>query len=140
MPSRSADRLAALARPRGTFAMLALDQRESLRAMLVAARAEATDEALSRFKVQAVRSLTPFASAVLLDVAYGLTAVRGAKAIAPGCGLIVAADTLQQQRGGAVEDTDVDEAVLADDKIAAGGRPRKPARSLRPGPRRRKRP
>ena len=99
--------------------MLALDQRESLRAMLVAARAEATDEALSRFKVQAVRSLTPFASAVLLDVAYGLTAVRGAKAIAPGCGLIVAADMLQQQRGGAVEDTDVDEAVLADDKIAA---------------------
>src|SRR2546423_10190673 len=85
MPSRSADRLAALARPRGTFAMLALDQRESLRAMLVAARAEATDEALSRFKVQAVRSLTPFASAVLLDLPYRLTAVRGAQAIAPRC-------------------------------------------------------
>src|SRR2546423_15623773 len=103
MPSRSADRLAALARPRGTFAMLALDQRESLRAMLVAARAEATDEALSRFKVQAARSLTPFASAVLRDATYGLTAARGAQAIAPRCGRILAPGTLQQPAGRALE-------------------------------------
>src|SRR2546423_15591647 len=108
MPSRSADRLAALARPRGTFAMLALDQRESLRAMLVAARAEATDEALSRFKVQAVRSLTPFASAVLPDVAHGLTAGRGAKAIAPRCRLIAASGMAQPERAGARRGPDVD--------------------------------
>jgi sulfofructosephosphate aldolase len=118
MRSSGGDRLKKLARPRGTFAMLALDQRESLRTMLAAAGAESSDAALSRFKVEAARALTPHASAVLLDVAYGLAAVRAEHAIARGCGLIVAADTLQQQPGKAVEDTGVDEAVLADDRVA----------------------
>jgi sulfofructosephosphate aldolase len=118
MRSPVGDRLKKLARPRGTFAMLALDQRESLRTLLAEADAESTDDALTRFKVQAARSLTPHASAVLLDVDYGLAPVLAGKGIARGCGLIVAADTLDQQRGAAVEDTGVDEGVLADDRIA----------------------
>jgi sulfofructosephosphate aldolase len=118
MPSPVADRLAALARPSGAFAMLALDQRESLRAMLAAAHADTTDAALSRFKVDAARTLTPHASAVLVDVAYGLAAIHSARVVAHGCGLIVAADRLTQQPGGVVEDTRVDDAVLADDGIA----------------------
>jgi sulfofructosephosphate aldolase len=118
MRSPVGDRLKKLARPRGTFAMLALDQRESLRTLLAEAGAEATAEALTRFKVHATRALTPHASAVLLDVDYGLAPVLAGKAIARGCGLIVAADTLQQRPGGAVEDTEVDEKTLADDRIA----------------------
>ncbi len=117
---RSHAGLAALARPGGAFTMLALDQRESLRTMLEAASgAPVADGALADFKVAAARALTPHASAVLLDVDTGLEAVRGAGAIAPGCGLIVAADRLVQGPGRPVEDTDVDEAVLADDAVAA---------------------
>jgi sulfofructosephosphate aldolase len=100
--------------------MVALDQRESLRTMLAAVRGPdaAADADLTAFKVDAARALTPFASAVLLDVDFGLEAVRAARAIAPGCGLIVAADRLTQRAGGPVEDTDVDDAVLDDDVIA----------------------
>ena len=116
----AADALAALARPSGAFAMLALDQRESLRTMLAAARdGDVPDSALSSFKVDAARVLSPFASAVLIDVPYGFAPIRAAGAIAPGVGCIVAADRLTQARDGPVEDTDVDDDVLADDAIAA---------------------
>ncbi|HEY7591116.1 MAG TPA: hypothetical protein VH723_08995 [Candidatus Limnocylindrales bacterium] len=116
-----ADGLAALARPSGAFAMVALDQRESLRTMLGAASPgrRVADRDLTDFKVAAARALTPHASAVLLDVDFGLAPARRAGAITAGCGLIVAADRLVQERGGLVEDTDVDDAVLADDAIAA---------------------
>jgi sulfofructosephosphate aldolase len=111
--------LAALARPSGALAMLALDQRESLRAMLRSATgAEPTDGDVVAFKVAAAHALTPHASAVLLDVESGLGPVRAAGAIAAGCGLIVAADQLTQAVGGPVESTETDEAVLADDAIA----------------------
>jgi len=118
---RGQDRLRRLARQSGALAMVALDQRESLRTMLAAARGTetASDADLTAFKVMAARALSPFASAVLIDVEFGLDAVRAAGAIAGGCGLIVAADRLVQRPGGPVEDTDVDEAVLADDDIAA---------------------
>jgi sulfofructosephosphate aldolase len=111
--------LAALARPSGVFTMLALDQRESLRTLLHEATGRgATDADLTAFKVDAARALTPIASAVLLDVAYGLGPAQAAAAIAPGCGLLVAADRLEQAPGGPVEDTDVDDAVLDDEAIA----------------------
>src|SRR3954447_1495912 len=121
------ERLRPLARASGAFAMLALDQREGLRTMLAAAADRAApDDALRAFKVEAARALTPAASAgpaaasaVLLDADYGLEPVRAARAIAAGCGLIVAADRLTQEPGGPVEWTEVDDAVLADDAIAA---------------------
>jgi sulfofructosephosphate aldolase len=122
MPDEALSPLAALARPSGVFAMLALDQRESLRSMLADARDsdEAVPDAhLSAFKVAAARSLGGAASAVLLDVEFGLEAARAAGALPPETGLIVAADRLVQAPGGPVEDTDVDDAVLADDAIAA---------------------
>jgi sulfofructosephosphate aldolase len=109
--------LNAVAQPSGAFAMLALDQRESLRTML-AGQAPAgegvPDGALTRFKVDAARILSPHASAVLLDVVFGLGPVLDARALAPGCGLIVAADRLIQPPGGIVEDTAVDESVFDD--------------------------
>ncbi|HEY3523669.1 MAG TPA: hypothetical protein VGK63_08190 [Candidatus Limnocylindrales bacterium] len=114
--------LDALARPSGTFAMLALDQRESLRT-IVAERTRrnvdaVTDDELRAFKVAAARELTPFASAVLLDADFGLDPVLDAHALAAGCGLIVAADALVQAPGGPVEETDLDDRVTA---ALAGG-------------------
>ena len=115
MTTGAAHDLPALAQPGGAFAMLALDQRESLRTMLadhaIAGKA-VPDEALTRFKVDAARILSPFASAVLLDVAFGVRPVLDAGALAPGSGLIVAADRLEQLPGGIVEDTSVDESVF----------------------------
>ena len=114
-----ADAQAALRRPSGAFAMVALDQRESLRAMLREARGSAgDDEEVATFKIAAARALTPGASAVLLDLETGLTPVREAAAIAPGCALIVAADALTQERGGPVDDTRVDEATFDDPRAA----------------------
>ena len=112
--------LARLARPSGAFAMLALDQREGLRTMMAAhTDGPVADLALTDFKVEAARALTPAASAVLLDVDYGLAAVQQAGAIAPGCGLIVAADRLTQEPGGLVEWTEVNDDVFADEAIGA---------------------
>jgi sulfofructosephosphate aldolase len=114
-------RLGALARPSGAFAMLALDQREGLRTMMAAQPGrpsrDVPDGELTAFKIEAARVLTPLASAVLLDVQFALAAVRAADAVAPRCGLIVAADALVQERGGAVEWTEVDEDVLGDESI-----------------------
>ena len=115
----STDGLAALARPSGAFAMLALDQRESLRTMLEPRYPGGVPPtAVAEFKVRAARALTPYASAVLLDTASGLEQVDAAGARAEGCGLIVAADRLTQARGGPVASTDADEAVLADEALA----------------------
>lgn len=112
--------LGLLARPSGAFAMLALDQRESLRTMLGPRHdGEVPDRALAAFKVDAARALSPHASAVLLDAELGIGPVRAAGALAPAAALIVAADRLEQAPGGPVEDTDVDEAVLGDDELAA---------------------
>jgi sulfofructosephosphate aldolase len=109
--------LDALARPSGTFAMLALDQRESLRTIIAERTGRSTDavpdDELRTFKVDAARALSPVASAILLDVDLGLEPVRAAGAIAPGCGLIIAADALVQAPGGPVEDTALDDRVTA---------------------------
>jgi sulfofructosephosphate aldolase len=117
------DRLSRLRRPSGAFAMLALDQRESLRTMIADAAGVSPDgppdAALTAFKVAAARALTPHASGVLLDVPLGLAPAREAGAIADGCGILVAADRLTQAPGGPVERTDVDVGVLADDAIAS---------------------
>lgn len=93
----SAPDLSALARPSGGFAMLAVDQREALRAMFAEQRrqdssAPVTDGQVTEFKVETVRALTPYASAVLLERQFALDAVLEADAISPGCGLIAAAD------------------------------------------------
>jgi sulfofructosephosphate aldolase len=96
--------------------MVALDQRESLRTMLAGVSGvgdDVPDRALSEFKVNAARALSPHASAVLLDTAFGLQPVLEAGVLATGSGLIVAADRLEQPPGGIVEDTTVDETVFA---------------------------
>jgi sulfofructosephosphate aldolase len=113
-----------LARPSGRFAMVAIDQRESLR-MILSERtgmplAEVPDDALTDFKVAVARTLSPNASAILIDREYGLEPVRQARAVAPGCALIVAADRLDQEPGAAVVDTYLDEAVDPDAEARSG--------------------
>lgn len=112
MSAASLDRIA---RPSGTFAILALDQRESLRAIIgerTGRRIDAVgNEELRSFKVAVARTLTPVASAVLLDVDFGLEPVLAARALADGCGLIVAADALRQAPGQPVADTTLDDRV-----------------------------
>src|SRR5258707_11226575 len=91
--------VAPLSLARGGFAMLALDQRESLREMFVrAGYAPVGDETLRRFKQRGVEILTPHASGVLLDRPLAVTEERPA-GIAPGCGLILAADVLHPATG-----------------------------------------
>lgn len=101
-----------LSRPSGTLAMVAVDQREALRGMFAAHQTEAVpDSQLTKFKVDVARELSPFASALLVDQEFGLDAIVDAKALAPTCGLIAAADLLIGPAGGAATDTDVDPAV-----------------------------
>jgi len=85
--------LSRVARPSGAFAMLAVDQREAMRAMFADHQtAPVTDQQLTDFKVAATRALTPYASAVLVDKQFAFDAVVDANAVAPTCGLIAAAD------------------------------------------------
>lgn len=107
------DRAQALATSEGTFAMLALDQRESLRAYLTAAGAADDDAALVAFKRGAIEDLGHLASAVLLDLDYGLDALSQAGEGALSGGLILAADRLVQDGCGAIVDTELDERVDA---------------------------
>jgi sulfofructosephosphate aldolase len=94
-----------IARPSGTFAMVAMDQRESLRTMM---GGDAPDERLVRFKLAVARELGPLASGFLIDREFGFDQVA---AIGPN-GLMLAVDTLVQEPGGPVEDTGLDEVVL----------------------------
>jgi sulfofructosephosphate aldolase len=94
-----------LRRPSGAFAMLAIDQRESLRAMLAEKQeAPVTDDEIVDFKMAAIEALSPFASAILLDRDFALEpAVKR--------GMIVAADRFTPAYGEIVGEVAIDEAV-----------------------------
>jgi sulfofructosephosphate aldolase len=96
-----------LTRPSGRFAMVAIDQRESLRAMFQAAGSRGDDEELSSFKAAAAELLSAHSSAVLVDRIWGLEAAR-VVARSQDCGLILAADVLDYDPSGAVVATALD--------------------------------
>ena len=100
-----------LARPSGTFAMVAMDQRESLRTMLAEEGHPAGDAALVAFKLDVAEVLAPLASAFLIDRHYAFNELVRDRRLPAGCGLILAADALSQRPGGAVEDTELDPEV-----------------------------
>ncbi len=103
-----------LGRRSGGFAMVAMDQRESLRAMFAEQTDDGGEVSLERrvaFKVAVARMLSPHASALLVDVDEGLRPILAAGALAPGCALVVAADELIQPIGEPVEETRLDGAV-----------------------------
>jgi sulfofructosephosphate aldolase len=96
--------LDALARPSGTFLMVAMDQRESLRTMLREHGHDPTDERVDRFKRAVAAELAPHASGFLIDRDH----VDSVAPLVPH-GLILAVDRLVQEPGGVVEDTSLDE-------------------------------
>jgi sulfofructosephosphate aldolase len=112
----------ALARPSGTFALLALDQRETLRSLLVKAGRPSSDADVSAFKVEVARHLSPGASGILIDPQFGFDAVRTAGAVPSSCGIILAADIFDQVPGGLVESTRLDRELLGEASVERGAR------------------
>ena len=105
--------LRALQRPSGAFAMLAVDQRESLRAMFGEyQKAPVTDQQITEFKLQTIRALTPYASAVLVDRQFAWERVVAESAAAPGCALIAAADQFIAGKDEIVGESMLDETVV----------------------------
>jgi sulfofructosephosphate aldolase len=106
--------LDAIARPSRTFAMVAMDQRESLRTMLREHGHDATDTRVARFKEAVARELAPHASGFLIEADH-------LKTVAPLVphGLILAVDVLDQAEGAAVEDTSLDEQPPAHEAVVA---------------------
>lgn len=108
--------LDSIARPSGGLAMVAMDQRESLRTMFVdAGRPDVTTAELTEFKCAVAEVLSPEISGFLTDREHGFPQVRDRGLVAPTAGLILAADSLVQEPLGPVTDTGVDAAVLAPD-------------------------
>lgn len=81
----------------GTFSTIAMDQRNTLRRMFTAVGREGTDDQLRQAKVDVARELTPLASALLSDPTYGVPAITAADALAPTCGLLVAAEPSERR-------------------------------------------
>jgi sulfofructosephosphate aldolase len=123
MTSTREQTLDAIARPGGGFAMVAMDQRESLRTMFdTAGVGRPADDVLVDFKLDVAGVLGPLASGFLIDRHLGLDRLRKEAVLPPTCGLIVAADDLEQQPGGLVEETALDEVVLDGSLDLAGVR------------------
>jgi sulfofructosephosphate aldolase len=113
--------LAALARESGTFLMVAMDQRESLRAMLAEHHPPPIDDdRLVAFKLAVARELGPFASGFLIDRQFGFDEVVRQRLLPPSCGLVLAADAILPEPGNPVGDTELDPALDAEAAAAAG--------------------
>jgi sulfofructosephosphate aldolase len=104
--------LGPIARRGGGLAMVAIDQRESLRTMIESVTdAPVDDRAVEGFKVEVAKSLSPVASAMLFDRQFAVPAFEAASVASPTCGRIVAVDTLIQVPGSIVTDTELDESA-----------------------------
>lgn len=90
MSTRSGD-LDPIARDDGTFAIVAMDQRNTLRRMFAAVDRQPEPDDLVRFKADVAQALMPVASGFLLDPDFGVPAARNLPERS-GCGLLVAAE------------------------------------------------
>lgn len=115
--------LSPLTRPSGAFAMLAVDQREALRAMFAEHQDRpVTDEQVIEFKLSAVRALSPYASAVLLDKQFVLDRALDEGAVDDRCALVAAADEFIPSAEELVADTRIDPAVDPAEYAARGAK------------------
>ncbi|WP_426462106.1 tagatose-bisphosphate aldolase [Staphylococcus equorum] len=89
-----------LTNEKGIITALAIDQRGALKRML---GSSASDKSISDFKSIVSKSLTPFASSILLDPEYGLSAAQKRDR---SCGLILAYEQTgyDKQEGGRLPD------------------------------------
>jgi tagatose-1,6-bisphosphate aldolase len=90
--------LGAIAGNDGTFAIVAMDQRNTLRRMFAAAGRPANDDDLRAFKVDVADALSGGATGFLLDPDFGVPAVLDGGALHGDCGLLVAAELPQRQQ------------------------------------------
>jgi len=81
----------------GVFSIIAMDQRNTLRRMFTAVGLDASDDDLRTAKADVARVLTPAASGLLSDPSYGIPAITEANALAPDCGLLVAAEPSERR-------------------------------------------
>ncbi|UFU08163.1 hypothetical protein [Ruania halotolerans] len=106
--------LTAIARPSGALAMVAMDQRESLRTMFAdAGSGRVGDQVLVDFKLAVADALGTRGSGFLIDRQFGHDHARDL--LDGRTGFILAADALTQEPGGPVEETELDDVVLAPD-------------------------
>ena len=92
METKNQKTLADIALDNGVFAIIAMDQRNTLRRMFKALDIDASDHDLCAAKADVARALTPAATGILLDPTYGVPAVTETQALAPDCGLLIAAE------------------------------------------------
>lgn len=113
-----------ISRPSGGFAMLAVDQREAMRSMFVAAGAKApvADQVLTDFKVNAAKILSPYASAILVDQQFCYRQVVEQRALDQTCSMIVAADAFIPGNGIPVDSVVIDKQVDARTVRENGGK------------------
>lgn len=115
--------LASIARTGGGLAMIAMDQRESLRHMFdLAGAGRPEDAVLERFKRDVATELSDLASGFLVDRDFGGMRILADWLLPRDCGFILAADALTQEDGGPVEETALDPAALEEattDGVAA---------------------
>ncbi|MFC4222898.1 hypothetical protein [Lysinibacter cavernae] len=76
----------------GIFAIIAMDQRNTLRRMFKAVGREGTDAELLESKRDVARALSPYASGILFDPTFGVPALAGNDALADSCGLLIASE------------------------------------------------
>jgi tagatose-1,6-bisphosphate aldolase len=79
------------------FSIIAMDQRNTLRRMFTAVGLEASDDDLRTAKADVARVLTPAATGLLSDPTYGVPAIAQAGALAPNCGLLIAAEPSERR-------------------------------------------
>jgi sulfofructosephosphate aldolase len=103
-----------IVRENGTYAMVAMDQRESLRTMFREHGHDDSDERVRMFKTAVARELAPHASGFLIEREF----VDDVRPFVRR-GLILAVDLLEQERGGIVEDTRLDEIAEVPEGVEA---------------------
>src|ERR1700735_2875816 len=79
------------------FSIIDMDQRNNLRRMFTAVGLDASDDDLRTAKADVARVLTPHATGLLSDPTYGVPAITAAGALAPDCGLLVAAEPAERR-------------------------------------------
>lgn len=95
-PTEPVRTLADISSADGIFAIIAMDQRNTLRRMFTAVGIEATDEDLRQSKADVARALSPTASGILFDPTYGVPAVVESGALHESCGLLVASEPAER--------------------------------------------
>ena len=103
-----------IARDNGTYAMVAMDQRESLRTMFREHGHDDSDQRMRTFKTAVARELAPHASGFLIEPEF----VADVRPLVTR-GLIMAVDLVEQERGGVVEDTRLDEIDAVPEGVVA---------------------